>query len=777
MISSKYRFSLDIHSIQSQVSIPVSLGDTARVFYISLTDARKPFYIADGCMAKLSIKRPTGTYLEEFCIIKNNAIIKYDFSQNKNTAAVEGLHNCEVTLYSPNGKILTSPKFSIVVSKRAVSSDDIDLTDDNIKIIDSLVVAEASRVAAENERIAADAEREEIARRAEAAAERVKESLNGDRVFIRYSAYPDGRYYADTWQRGLNYIGVAAGINEPADASGYEWSVFAPGIYVGGGEMPDYADIQIDPDSEDIDYVVVQHTGGSQVAVMSQAATTKALDQLGGQVNALGQGLQQASGQMQEAVGQVQAAFADVYGRIDQMANGAETLFSNALRRVKESSVVVLDHAEDISPIGSLDDHLQVKLTGGFYDNTTIISNCDDLSGWSVYDHGSVVFSLDTEDKTEGTGCFRMDFSKDKKIRFTAIYRTGYYTKDISGANFLCFDCFVSDASKWNGKVMSIELSSDWSEDRREVQYDYTFSNLHDGWNRVVIPLTITDNRKTGFCRSGVSDEDYDPMQWKRLRFYMTETPNNADFTVKLDNLFFTGEEAYGRTISKESKTYLMVGGKNLLNPKELQNGVTCNGVTVQYNMADNSYVFNGTVEDNNTIVSFDGGKKYLVGGQTLTVSCRLDAAHSSENEKPCTLAVAITNALTGETRYPSISIHESGSTTIICDTEDVITGYSFNGTKGCSFDNYRIRLMLEVGGKASQTEEYKEFRTYPVAIDGSVAEKIETHSPYSVLRLVGDSVVSVYQSCGVKIRAEYNRDINKAFTELASIVDALVGG
>lgn len=47
------------------------------------------------------------------------------------------------------------------------------------------------------------------------------------------------------------------------------------GIYVGSGEMPEYADIQIDPDSEDVDYVVVQNTGKSQASVMSQKASSE----------------------------------------------------------------------------------------------------------------------------------------------------------------------------------------------------------------------------------------------------------------------------------------------------------------------------------------------------------------------------------------------------------------------------------------------------------------------------------------------------------------------
>ncbi len=74
------------------------------------------------------------------------------------------------------------------------------------------------------------------------------ESMRGYSIHVRYSAYPDGRDYSKVWRRGLNYIGIATGVDAPTNANAYQWSLFAPGIYVGGGDMPDYADIQIDPD-------------------------------------------------------------------------------------------------------------------------------------------------------------------------------------------------------------------------------------------------------------------------------------------------------------------------------------------------------------------------------------------------------------------------------------------------------------------------------------------------------------------------------------------------
>ena len=61
---SRVRFTLDLHKNQAQVSIPVSIGDTAKIFYINFTDGGQPFFLSEGCLAKMSIKRPTGTSLE-----------------------------------------------------------------------------------------------------------------------------------------------------------------------------------------------------------------------------------------------------------------------------------------------------------------------------------------------------------------------------------------------------------------------------------------------------------------------------------------------------------------------------------------------------------------------------------------------------------------------------------------------------------------------------------------------------------------------------------------
>ena len=159
MNHSTYRFSLDIQSTQSQVSVPVMLGDTGRVWRISLTNGGSPFPIDDGCLAMVSIKRPTGTYLEAFCVIENNTTIKYEFALNEATAIVEGIHDCQVTLFDAEGQKITSPRFSMVVSERVVNRDDINISDDDRTTVDNMIAREAERSAAETARVNAEAAR------------------------------------------------------------------------------------------------------------------------------------------------------------------------------------------------------------------------------------------------------------------------------------------------------------------------------------------------------------------------------------------------------------------------------------------------------------------------------------------------------------------------------------------------------------------------------------------------------------------------------------------
>ena len=177
MLRSKYRFSLDIKWTQSQVSIPVLLNDTLWGFYISLIDDGKPYLLPDGCRAVFVAKKPDGNSLFNDCIIEKNNIIRYDFTAN--TTNVEGITPCEIRVYGPNGRMLTCPRFTMVVDSRVLLDDEIVFSESEHTTIDSIIASEYARQQAELEREAVTKRAEAAAIAAEEAAERAENAGSG----------------------------------------------------------------------------------------------------------------------------------------------------------------------------------------------------------------------------------------------------------------------------------------------------------------------------------------------------------------------------------------------------------------------------------------------------------------------------------------------------------------------------------------------------------------------------------------------------------------------
>ena len=144
MSSSKYIFTLDLRSVQSQISLPVTERDTNRTLLISFVDGAKPYLLGENSVAMMSIKRPTGTEVQEFCEVENGgACVIYNFSQY--TCAVSGLHKCQLVLYNAEGKQIASPKFSIDAAPKLVDGDDVVIPDEDLTALDAIYLAEAER--------------------------------------------------------------------------------------------------------------------------------------------------------------------------------------------------------------------------------------------------------------------------------------------------------------------------------------------------------------------------------------------------------------------------------------------------------------------------------------------------------------------------------------------------------------------------------------------------------------------------------------------------------
>lgn len=159
MNHSIFRFTLNMHSHQSQISIPIFRGDTAVKLYISISDGVKIYDIADGCLAVLTGKKADGHFFTHSCPIEENTRVVYEFCEQ--TSNCEGIVNCTLSLYGPDGKVVTAPKFTLLVDENVIYDDDIELSEDDTSALQTAFTNEASRIDAENRRVAAETDRAE----------------------------------------------------------------------------------------------------------------------------------------------------------------------------------------------------------------------------------------------------------------------------------------------------------------------------------------------------------------------------------------------------------------------------------------------------------------------------------------------------------------------------------------------------------------------------------------------------------------------------------------
>ena len=210
----------------SQIAIPVTVGDTGKVFLINISDGGVPYKIPEGSLAMLTIHRPTGTNLQAFCPIESDSTIVYDFMQNENTAIVEGVHDCELTLYgSVSGSVVSTAWFTMIVSARVVNSDDLNITDEDRSAVDAMIGAEASRQSAELARINAESGRVD-AENNRAAAEEARQSYHEELV----ERVNNGEIGGSSIIGAMYATLYANGWSKQASAANYHYQISVPGV-------------------------------------------------------------------------------------------------------------------------------------------------------------------------------------------------------------------------------------------------------------------------------------------------------------------------------------------------------------------------------------------------------------------------------------------------------------------------------------------------------------------------------------------------------------------
>ena len=122
-----YKISLDIHEHGSQAVLKVKKTDKGRKLHIALRAGGTPYIIEDDCYAVFKATKPDGSILYNACTIENNMII-YEFTTQ--TCAAVGRCRCEIALYGMDDKLITSPRFALLVDGTIYPDESVESTDE-----------------------------------------------------------------------------------------------------------------------------------------------------------------------------------------------------------------------------------------------------------------------------------------------------------------------------------------------------------------------------------------------------------------------------------------------------------------------------------------------------------------------------------------------------------------------------------------------------------------------------------------------------------------------
>ncbi len=149
-------------------------------------------------------------------------------------------------------------------------------------------------------------------------------------------------------------------------------------------------------------------------------------------------------------------------------------------------------------------------------DEPVVLDRCE-TSSW----HGSD--GIDKNEFTEGKASVTWTVSVGGSF---VVFRTWEQPVDASGANYLVFDFYVSDADMFYSISggNSLEVTSSGTCDVEETAWDLTDFDVVSGWNTISLPLV------GGGC-------DFSRVNY--MRFYALSHNNESPYTIKLDHIRF----------------------------------------------------------------------------------------------------------------------------------------------------------------------------------------------------------------------------------------------
>lgn len=276
----------------------------------------------------------------------------------------------------------------------------------------------------------------------------------------------------------------------------------------------------------------------------------------------------------------------------------------------------------------------------------------------------------------------------------------------------------------------------------------YTLSGCPTGGSGSTYALVLGSNDYkdigSGVSRTYASDMSQDIF----IEIYSGYTANNLVFKPQLE----TGASATAYTpyVSDLSAVTVSRYGKNLLSYPYYEKSTTRNGITFTVN-ADGTVTANGTATGD-SYIELQPRTTVLKAGQYFLSGCPDGGSYS-------TYTVYLSK--TGGGLYKA----DTGNGVSVNMEEDAQTIIAISVAKGTTVSNLIFKPQLESGTAATGYEPFKASIYYPNT-DGTV-DGVTAISPATTLTT---------NNSGVVIKAEYNRDINKAFAELQQAIISLGG-
>ena len=125
---SNYAIGLDVHDMSAPVSLNVKQGESGQIINISLRSGGKPYLLPSGAYAVFAGKKPDGKILWNSCQVVRHTI-QYEIT--KQTTAVVGWVPVQIRIYKPDGKLLLTPDFVLIVDAPVAGDEEVIAVSEN----------------------------------------------------------------------------------------------------------------------------------------------------------------------------------------------------------------------------------------------------------------------------------------------------------------------------------------------------------------------------------------------------------------------------------------------------------------------------------------------------------------------------------------------------------------------------------------------------------------------------------------------------------------------